>query len=325
MSDQELGFQFLSRRLVMELSGREKEMRYSSSSGYNLASVGSAGGGDDCRKIDNGATVFKPSQVPHCRPLSQQEQETNPQQQLLEQGCDPDPDPVHVAGIVAGATIVSTTAGSNSKASVRYRECLKNHAANIGGNIVDGCGEFMPDGEEGTLEALMCAACNCHRNFHRKEVDGETNGGTAHHLIHPHPPTLASPPYLHRQKFPKGFHAPPSTFIVPPMSMAFGTSIGATESSSEDLRAFTSITGAAPAAPLPPPSMSKKRFRTKFTQEQKDKMLEYAEKLGWRMQKQYEEQVQKLCAEVGVKRQVFKVWMHNNKNTLKKQQQSPAL
>ena len=321
---------------LMELSGRDKDIGFPPSSGYNpLASAGSAGGGggggDDHRSIDNGGTVFKPSQTPHCHPLLQQEQELNPQHQSLGQGCDPDPDAVHIAGVVAGATIASSTGGSNSKASVRYRECLKNHAASIGGNIVDGCGEFMPDGEEGTLEALMCAACNCHRNFHRKEVDGETNGRSAPHFHAHHPPSLASPPYLHRQKFPKGFHAPPSTFIVPPMSMAFGTSIGATESSSEDLRAFNPNAGAAPGAPppFPPPSLSKKRFRTKFTQEQKEKMLEYAEKVGWRMQKQYEEQVQKLCAEVGVKRHVFKVWMHNNKNALKKpdqpQQQSPPL
>lgn len=315
----------------MELSGRDKEMGIPPSSGYpSLASSGSGGRGNEHHhKIDNGTSTFKPSQIPHSHPLLQQEQELNSQPQSLPHGCSPDPDPLHVAGVVSGATIPSITGGSNSKASVRYRECLKNHAASIGGNIVDGCGEFMPDGEEGTLEALMCAACNCHRNFHRKEVDGEPNGRSAPHFS-AQPPALASPPYLHRHKFPpKGFHAP-STFIIPPMSMAFGASVGATESSSEDLRAFDSNAGAsAPPPPPPAPSLSKKRFRTKFTQEQKDKMLEYAEKVGWRMQKQYEDQVQKLCAEVGVKRQVFKVWMHNNKNTLKKhqepQQQTPPL
>nr|GMC59623.1 zinc-finger homeodomain protein 2-like [Ipomoea batatas] len=53
----------------------------------------------------------------------------------------------------------------------RYRECLKNHAVGIGGHAVDGCGEFMPAGEFGSLDALKCAACNCHRNFHRKEIN----------------------------------------------------------------------------------------------------------------------------------------------------------
>ncbi|KAL1833570.1 hypothetical protein ACET3Z_003221 [Daucus carota] len=40
----------------------------------------------------------------------------------------------------------------------RYRECLKNHAVGLGGHAVDGCCEFMPAGDDGTLDALKCAA-----------------------------------------------------------------------------------------------------------------------------------------------------------------------
>ncbi|KAK4744153.1 hypothetical protein SAY87_010465 [Trapa incisa] len=54
---------------------------------------------------------------------------------------------------------------------VRYGECQKNHAASIGGYAVDGCREFMASGEEGTEDALNCAACGCHRNFHQRELD----------------------------------------------------------------------------------------------------------------------------------------------------------
>lgn len=68
--------------------------------------------------------------------------------------------------------------GSSNRASsisigprVRYGECQKNHAANIGGYAVDGCREFMASGEEGTTAAVVCAACGCHRSFHRREVD----------------------------------------------------------------------------------------------------------------------------------------------------------
>ncbi|KDP31250.1 hypothetical protein JCGZ_11626 [Jatropha curcas] len=67
---------------------------------------------------------------------------------------------------------VSTTSSSIVR-TVRYGECQKNHAANIGGYAVDGCREFMASGEEGTNTALMCAACGCHRNFHRREVETE--------------------------------------------------------------------------------------------------------------------------------------------------------
>lgn len=56
---------------------------------------------------------------------------------------------------------------------VIYKECRKNHAASIGGYAVDGCREFMAAGEEGTSASFKCAACSCHRNFHRKEVENE--------------------------------------------------------------------------------------------------------------------------------------------------------
>ncbi|KAL0448271.1 UNVERIFIED_CONTAM: Zinc-finger homeodomain protein 5 [Sesamum latifolium] len=71
----------------------------------------------------------------------------------------------------------------SSAGAVKYMECLKNHAAAIGGNATDGCGEFMAGGEEGTIEALKCSACNCHRNFHRKIHIHQ------HHHHHHHQPS----------------------------------------------------------------------------------------------------------------------------------------
>ncbi|KAE8667639.1 putative Maternal effect embryo arrest 12 [Hibiscus syriacus] len=62
----------------------------------------------------------------------------------------------------------------------------------------------------------------------------------------------------------------------------------------------------------------RKRSRTKFTKEQKEKMHAFAERLGWRMAKSEERSIKEFCYEVGVDRGVFKVWMHNNKNTFNK-------
>ncbi|GAV88440.1 ZF-HD_dimer domain-containing protein [Cephalotus follicularis] len=42
-------------------------------------------------------------------------------------------------------------------------------------------GDFMPSGEEGTIEALNCSACNCHTNFHRKEIEGEPSSWDCYH------------------------------------------------------------------------------------------------------------------------------------------------
>ncbi|KAE9596600.1 hypothetical protein Lal_00007445 [Lupinus albus] len=239
------------------------------------------------------------------------------------------------------------TAATTTTAAIRYRECLRNHAASMGSHGVDGCGEFMPSGVEGTAESLQCAACDCHRNFHRKEVEGEpqqhaSNYQTYHptkhnntHNVIPFPPP--PPPHHHQQHYHHNhthlqFHTPPSsmhqhhrfsngvstpTSLITPVMMAFRSGGVPTESSSEDLNMFQYNSG---QILVQPPTVSKKRFRTKFTQQQKDMMMEFAEKLGWKIQKQDEEEVQQFSSQVGVRRQVFQVWMHNNKQAMKKQQ-----
>uniref|UniRef100_A0A7N0TSU0 ZF-HD dimerization-type domain-containing protein n=1 Tax=Kalanchoe fedtschenkoi TaxID=63787 RepID=A0A7N0TSU0_KALFE len=192
-----------------------------------------------------------------------------------------------------------------------YRECLKNHAINVMGHALDGCCEFMPAGPEGSLDALKCAACGCHRNFHRKEeaVGGEPGAmlySLSHpHLAHPGPggfgsyyPHPAPPGYLHL--------APPRPLALP-SSSGGGAAGGSQDDDVSNPNAIVAAGGS---------SNGKKRFRTKFTLEQKEKMLAMAERIGWRIQRAEEELVQQFCQEAAVKRHVFKVWMHNNKHTL---------
>ncbi|KAG0487029.1 hypothetical protein HPP92_009124 [Vanilla planifolia] len=166
-----------------------------------------------------------------------------------------------------------------NSAPARYKECLKNHAASIGGNATDGCGEFMPGGEEGSLEALKCSACSCHRNFHRKEIDGE--------LMNQRGLLFSRKPWAIRAL---------------------------------DSDEMEGNGGAIKSLPF-----AKRRFRTKFSPEQKEKMLGFAEKVGWRLQKTEESLVQKFCQEIGVKRRVLMVWMHNNKQNLAKKSSSLQL
>lgn len=153
--------------------------------------------------------------------------------------------------------------------TLRYMECLKNHAAAIGGHATDGCGEFLGGGEEGTIEALICCACNCHRNFHRKVI----------------------------------FKPCSNTFCCPPPQ----------------------FTTPAPIVQIPADREGglvtvKKRFRTKFTPEQKEKMYCFAEKSGWKIQEHSDAEVKKFCEEIGIRRKVLKVWIHNNKYHSNKQQ-----
>ncbi|GJQ98586.1 zinc-finger homeodomain protein 6-like protein [Tanacetum coccineum] len=233
---------------------------------------------------------------------------------------NPDPDPVRLVSQTPPPP-QSTTARPVAAVVVRYRECLKNHGANMGTHVLDGCGEFMPGGEDDTPEALKCAACECHRSFHRREVEGESQSGyhtqqmaTRIPLTHNPPPQAApvpTPPAPLSQQQHHRYHHP-----MAPIMMAFGGANGApAESSSEDLNIFRTYAGVQFMA-----QTSKKRFRTKFTEEQKEKMHDFAERIGWKMQKQDEQEVLQFCNEVGLKRKVFKVWMHNNKQATKKKQ-----
>ncbi|XP_048334980.2 zinc-finger homeodomain protein 1 isoform X2 [Ziziphus jujuba] len=199
----------------------------------------------------------------------------------------------------------------------RYRECLKNHAVGIGGHALDGCGEFMAAGAEGSLDALKCAACNCHRNFHRKETDSASAAGGGVGLGDPYSlvPHYAPPQFSPYYRTPTGYlHVAPHHR---PLALP-STSGGGGSHSREDQEDISNPSGGGGGAGAGSGgfgSSAKKRFRTKFTQEQKDRMLALAERLGWRIQKQDEAVVQQFCNETGLKRHVLKVWMHNNKHT----------
>lgn len=197
--------------------------------------------------------------------------------------------------------------GSEGRKTVRYRECQKNHAANLGGHVMDGCGEFMPSGEEGTPESLRCAACECHRNFHRREVEGEEAQTACDVCYHK---GLVSGSNLIPLSFP-----PP---VIGVLGRALPQIIAAAPVNNNNMRsspAFAPSPESEEQADGNLPS-GKKRFRTKFTHEQKERMLAFAQRVGWRLQKHEEAAVQSFCQEVGVKRHVLKVWMHNNKHAM---------
>ncbi|KAL3581809.1 hypothetical protein D5086_016141 [Populus alba] len=162
---------------------------------------------------------------------------------------------------------------------VSYRECLKNHAAGFGGLALDGCGEFMPKPTTTPQDptSLKCAACGCHRNFHRSQPFGPTT-------------TTRVPP--------------------PPPALNWTTSPGHPDDTQPQKQSHSLVM-------INP--HGKKRARTKFSQEQKEKMYLFAEKLGWRMPRgNNDRDVGQFCIEIGVNRNVFKVWMHNNRSRKEK-------
>lgn len=165
--------------------------------------------------------------------------------------------------------------------------------------MVDGCCEFMPGGEEGTPGALKCAACNCHRSFHRKEVYGHRNS-TQEELISP---TFYRSSNSYKAIHPRG--------VYPTGEIGRRTS-----SSSEDMKKI--LNQNSDGKGLTMIMRKKKRVRTKINEGQKKKMKEFAQRLGWSIQKKDEEEIDKFCRTVNLRRQVFRVWMHNNKQAMKR-------
>ncbi|GFP90369.1 zinc-finger homeodomain protein 10, partial [Phtheirospermum japonicum] len=157
----------------------------------------------------------------------------------------------------------------------------------------------LPGVQPADPTSLRCAACGCHRNFHRP------------------------PP-------PGGVHSPDESPSPPPISSAYYPPPRRTWllAAQPRPRQPPAHDGGAPNAPIPAifnPNLSnsggRKRFRTKFTHTQKEKMLELAERVGWKMQRKDDDLINGVCTEIGVDKGVFKVWMHNNKNNFGKKDQ----
>ncbi|KAE9615538.1 hypothetical protein Lal_00018412 [Lupinus albus] len=159
------------------------------------------------------------------------------------------------------------------------------------------------------MEADICAACNCHRNFHRMEINGVVNMNSYLHQPWPQPqPPLHTCCHHMLPPPPIGYHRHHIVAASPVSQhrpIALPTASGGDFSCEEGdmLNRNNNDDG----------GKVKKRFRTKFTTEQKDKMLAFAEKLGWKIHKHDATAVEQFCAETSVKRQVLKVWMHNHK------------
>ncbi|KAK3028231.1 hypothetical protein RJ639_037565 [Escallonia herrerae] len=187
---------------------------------------------------------------------------------------------------------------------VRYEECQRNHAAQIMSFALDGCGLFEPSGESGTPESQICACCGCNRSFHRK-VEVQVLAPP------PPPPPLATTPHRGPQIL-RVSHSPP---ISPPQPQPPPI-------------IYRYARRSVAALPPPPPSQPtertkgkemavggerKKGKKTKFTGEQKERLKEFAERLGWRMKGSDEEGIRRFCSENGIERLVFRNWINNNR------------
>ncbi|KAI3748033.1 hypothetical protein L6452_10847 [Arctium lappa] len=207
-----------------------------------------------------------------------------------------------------------------------FGKCFKNHAASTGGYALDGCREFMatPTSTPTDLTSLNCDACGCHRNFHYNEVDQlqlPVERGNIiecpyqhQHQYHDHHPPTPTTSRLVAMANNSGTPDSPSpapissSYYPTPPHMFFAFNPGFPAPEPADKNRWSILTTGSNG-------IRKKRFRSKFSQDQKAKMQEFAERIGWKMPKREEEMIVGFCNQIGVDKGVFKVWMHNHKNT----------
>ncbi|KAF8021188.1 hypothetical protein BT93_G1578 [Corymbia citriodora subsp. variegata] len=159
---------------------------------------------------------------------------------------------------------------------VTYNECIHNHAANLGRYMVDGCHEYCP---KITSADLLCAACGCHRNCHRKVTIFDADITEA-----------------------SGNYSPGDYNMIIPKEESF-----------DDKAALPNLLGTGAEDEQwnqlvePAQQEKKKRQKSKFTKEQVEQMRAFAE------DRTHIPEISMFCANMGITKVVFTTWLYNNK------------
>ncbi|CAN4110698.1 unnamed protein product [Withania somnifera] len=193
-------------------------------------------------------------------------------------------------------------ASHNKHFVVKYLECMHNYAATSMGYVLDGCGEFCPTGAPGTPESFICAACQCHRNFHRKmEVEEEVEAGlelpnlSVNHPRYGGPVVVIDNP-IQRLRHPRQMFD--KNNVGTKMEMDEGD-IEVADQSNFKRKKNTSSS-----------------VRMKLNPYQKERIWAFAEEvMGWRWAGN-NEQVIPFCSEIGITPEFLKNWINNNRRRI---------
>jgi ZF-HD class homeobox domain-containing protein len=234
---------------------------------------------------------------------------------------------------------------------VTYKECGRNHALARGGQVVDGCGEWMPLGDHNPADtsSYNCAACGCHRNFHRKVMTERSP---------PPPPMAATVPhglpqrreetledrlpgvdtdtvsdgteydsdateydsvgteYDDERSVSRPLQPPPAYHLASVAQQPPAYISSARHSRPPGALQIQRLPAQLSLVTAPPPHgvmSERKQSRTTFTANQELQMHELAEHLGWRLQKRDKDIIEARCHDIGISKKVFRNWMHNKK------------
>ncbi|CAH8382340.1 unnamed protein product [Eruca vesicaria subsp. sativa] len=167
------------------------------------------------------------------------------------------------------------------QSSCLYRECMRNHAAKLGSYAVDGCREYSQP-----ATGDLCAACGCHRSYHRRiEVQSSCQV------------TRARLPFTSLRRVKQ----------LARLKWKAAAAEGREEQEEEEVDTEETSTDEKMTV--------QRRRKSKFTAEQREAMRDYAAKLGWTLKdkRAVSEEISVFCDRIGVTRYLFKTWVNNNK------------
>ncbi|XP_060169229.1 zinc-finger homeodomain protein 9-like [Lycium barbarum] len=205
-------------------------------------------------------------------------------------------------------------ASNNKNFVVKYFECMHNYAAGSAGHVLDGCGAFCPASPPGTPKFLICAACNCHRNFHRKmEVEVE---------VEEEPPLLSICPPSYGTTIVIDHVPPTPASPAPPRSRPREVRLDKYKVVARAPTTAAEMGGGEIEAGEQSSRLMKRKYessssvRMRLNHEQKQKVRAFAENImGWRWTK-YNNQVEPFCDEIGITPNFLKNWIDNNRRRI---------
>ncbi|KAI5664898.1 hypothetical protein M9H77_24221 [Catharanthus roseus] len=162
------------------------------------------------------------------------------------------------------ANISSTVDETKREFVIRYMKCMKNHAVEVSGHVIDGCGEFVTHDDH---QSSYCIACGCHKSFH-KRIKMEK-------LV-----ITTTPPVLQAAR---------------------------SELDLDQIKIDTNT----------------KQVQTKFSPQKKDELREFANQIGWKLNKNQveEEEIMKFCSELEITKPILKSWINNYRKSMTPEQQ----
>ncbi|XP_057419063.1 zinc-finger homeodomain protein 4-like [Lotus japonicus] len=160
---------------------------------------------------------------------------------------------------------------------VVYLECKRNHAASLNRVCYDGCQEFLKASvESNTKDAMLCDVCGCHQNFHLQHTMYTPKAQSQTRNTPNIVSSLVGPSDPHVEFRVSAENNPENEMIVM----------------------------------LPKP---KRKKRTTFTVHLRNRMTEFANRIGWTPKGTKREEIDNFCLDIGISYTTFLVWLNNHR------------